>query len=59
MHMTSSVFSPCNQEYYKVTFIQPKRSEGVKSKNGLEHSSFHIEMVAKSKIDDLCSSRYS
>lgn len=57
--MTSCVFSPCNQEYYKVTFIQPKRSEGVKSKNGLEHSSFHIEMVAKSKIDDLCSSRYS
>lgn len=58
MHTEISVFFPYNQEYYKVTFTQPKRSEKVKSKNGLEHGSFHIEMVAKSKTDDLCNSRY-
>lgn len=53
-------FFPNNQGYYyyKVTFKPPKRIGELESKNGLEHGSFHTEMVVKSKIDDLCSSRH-
>lgn len=57
MHMV--IFLSYNQEYYyKISFTQPKRSEELESKNILKHGSFHIVMVARSKIDDLCSSRY-
>lgn len=40
-------FFSYKQRYYcyKVTFTQPKRNEGLESKNGLEHGSFHSEMV--------------